>query len=324
MINESLKKFTDNIAIKIQDLINNDNINPADIMILLSKREPLANYLINSLQELKVLTEGLDRIKLNEYPVVIDFLNLIRFCIDKDYDYALACVLKSPLFRFNEKMLYEVCKIKNNNNITLLNALKEYNKDVYNECLFLNNFGKNTPPYSFFMEVLRRNNNKQKIYENFGESVIDPLDEFFNICLAFERTYSGLIKQFLKWFIEKNIEIKRDLSKSNKVKITTVHGSKGLESKVIILADTTTIPNLIHDKILNFDEDIWFWITKNNIKFVKELKNKTLDKKIEEYYRLLYVALTRAKERLYIYGYSKTENINQKSWYYNLEQILNK
>jgi len=142
-----------------------------------------------------------------------------------------------------------------------------------------------------------------------GNQIIDPLEEFITICLSYERTQTGTLREFLKWFITGGAEVKRDMDVASGVRVVTVHGSKGLEAPVVFLIDTVRTPdsdNIIELSIENNSEFAtpWIWlgtgITKTEqIQYARDAQK---DLQIAEYYRLLYVAMTRARDALYIYG----------------------
>ena len=154
--------------------------------------------------------------------------------------------------------------------------------------------------------------------------IIDPIEEFMSICLSYERTQPGTLYHFLKWFITGGSEIKRDMDKSQGVRIVTVHSSKGLEAPVIFLIDTTKIPST--ENIINITQDnnpIWLWVPRTpKSEIYKKLQQTVLDEQIAEYYRLLYVAMTRARDELYIYGFTPYNNANEISWHTQLWQTL--
>ena len=104
---------------------------------------------------------------------------------------------------------------------------------------------------------------------------------------------------------------------SNTVKIMTVHGSKGLQAPIVILADTTKTKNKSAKSQLLWDDDIAYFPTsaENYEQNCKRIKELNLDASLDEYRRLLYVALTRAEDRLYIAGYTKQKNLDEDSWY---------
>ncbi len=145
------------------------------------------------------------------------------------------------------------------------------------------------------------------------------------MCLAYERTQPGTLYDFLKWFITGDSEIKRDMDASNGVRIMTIHGSKGLASPVVFLIDTLTTPksesmlstNYLHN---NPNYDLWIWKT-NDSKIIQDIVDKNRFDAIAEYYRLLYVAMTRTRDNLYIYG-CDTNQISPIAWHPNLWNIL--
>jgi ATP-dependent exoDNAse (exonuclease V) beta subunit len=98
----------------------------------------------------------------------------------------------------------------------------------------------------------------------------------------------------------------------NGVNITTIHSAKGQEAEIVFLCNTHTYQakgsssNLIMDNLL---------LLKKNYKLYKIAKHKLLVAQDEELLRLFYVALTRAKEQIYILPPTSTDTINSKSWY---------
>lgn len=164
-----------------------------------------------------------------------------------------------------------------------------------------------------------------------GNQIIDPLEEFMTICLAYERTQSGTMRHFLKWFITGASEIKRDMDASSGVRIATIHGSKGLEARVIFLIDTVKVPS--GDSILPIPPEYchaeseypvpWLWSPRSDTSARRaDAANALNHTRIAEYYRLLYVAMTRARDRLYIYGYTSTKNAPEISWHTQLWRVL--
>ena len=173
--------------------------------------------------------------------------------------------------------------------------------------------------------VLNKNDNRKKIIESLGRHVLDPLEEFLTICLAYERTQSGTLYHFLKWFITGDSEIKRDMDASSGVRIMTVHGSKGLDSKIVFLIDTLTFPKpeqILNTNHLHKDEkyDLWLWKTGDSA-VLDSIVAKNKQDSISEYYRLLYVAMTRARDRLYIYG-CDMDRANEMVWHKQLWNVF--
>ena len=232
------KLYVNMLADKIASLVKRENIRPSDIMVLVQKRGAFVDLLSNALKKRGIDIAGNDRVKLPEFSAIKDMLHLIRFCIDNTNDYSLCCLLKSPFYRLTERDIFELCKIKNTKkNVTMLDVLRDKKSDVYNDIMDIVEQSKTMAPYSFFTYVLNKNDNRKKIISSLGKQVIDPLEEFLTMCLAYERIQSGTLYHFLKWFVTGDSEIKRDMDVSSGVRIMTVHGSKGLDSKVVFLID---------------------------------------------------------------------------------------
>ena len=301
------KLYVNMLADKIEYLLKTKDISPKDIMVLVQKRGAFVDLLSTALKKRGIDIAGNDRIKLPEFSAIKDMLYLTRFCIDTVDDYSLCCVLKSPIYRLKERNIFELCRAKNiDKNLTVFDVLHDLYPDIYKDLSDIIDQSKKLAPYSFFTYVLNKNNNREKIISALGKHVIDPLEEFMTMCLAYERTQSGTLYHFLKWFITGDSEIKRDMDASTGVRIMTVHGSKGLDSKIVFLIDTLTFPK--PNQILNINHlhnnknyDLWLWKTGNSA-ILESIVDKSTQDEIAEYYRLLYVAMTRAKDELYIYG----------------------
>ena len=337
------KYYVKTIAAKIQETLKTGKYAARDIMVLVQNRNPFVMPLVLELKKLGIDVAGSDRIKLPQFPAIRDLLNLTRFCLDNTDDFSLCCVLKSPLYRFSEKQIFELCTAKNNANrenhdagntnpeTTVFDILKTYNPGVYNTLVDATENAKHLAPYSFFTYVLRTDNNRQKMIAALGEQIIDPLEEFMTICLSYERTQCGTLHEFLKWFITGGAEVKRDMDAATGVRIVTVHSSKGLESPVVFLIDTVGTPdaeNIIPLPIENKTEFVqpWIWRTGGTTKTqsVKSALDAQQELQLAEYYRLLYVAMTRARDELYIYGYTPYKNAKPLSWHANLWRVFSK
>ncbi|MCL2749357.1 MAG: hypothetical protein FWE50_04775, partial [Alphaproteobacteria bacterium] len=313
------REYIKSIADKIANLVAN-GMAPSDIMVLVQRRAPFAAPLVNELKRRAVSVAGSDRIILPEFPAIRDLLNLTRFCINPNDDYALACTLKSPLFRFSEDDLFKICLNRDSN---ILSRIKELYPNDYNKLQQILDWSTVLAPYSFFTKILNTNDNRGKIIVALGTQVIEPLEEFLTICLSYERTQSGMLKQWLKWFIEGGSEIKRELSSAEGVRITTVHGSKGLEAAAVFLIDTIRTPRDKPGKVIGISENGWLWSPRqNNSDKWGIAAERAMREQLAEYWRLLYVAMTRARDMLFIHGFCTTKNPPLDAWHTKLWEIL--
>ena len=76
-----------------------------------------------------------------------------------------------------------------------------------------------------------------------GAEANDALDEFLNLAFDYERRETPSLQGFVAWLREARAEVKRDMEIArDEVRVMTVHGAKGLEAPIVILADTMTPP----------------------------------------------------------------------------------
>ena len=332
------KEYIRQIADKIENLVSGGKYRPNDIMILVQNRHPLAVPMVNELKRRGIEVAGSDRIVLPNFPVVRDFMNLLRFCINNTDDYSLACVLKCPMFALNDSDIYELCAARNSENlrvrrentnaqpITLFNIVRDAHPEIYAELCDLIDMSQTSGPYTFFTNVLNHNDIRQKFISALGAQIIDPLDEFITICLSYERTHPGALRHFIKWFITGNSEIKRDMDSGSGVRVVTVHGSKGLQSRVVFLIDTISMPKTrsIYD-LYDDNMPVWVWTPHSpdgvSPEF-EEIRMAQSARDIQESFRLLYVAMTRARDELYVYGFTANKTAPELSWHTMLWNTL--
>ncbi|MBO8425200.1 MAG: UvrD-helicase domain-containing protein, partial [Proteobacteria bacterium] len=332
-----IKNYISEIADKVKEILSGGDFAPHDIMILVQNRAPMAPLMVQELKSRNIPVAGSDRIILPNFPAVRDMLNLVRFCLDNTDDYSLCCVLKSPIFRLTERDIFNICKTKNqsstrDNPIYIYNILRTIHPDAFDRLEHIVEWGTQLGPYSFFARVLNDNDTRASMIAALGDQIIDPLEEFMTICLSYERTQTGTLRDFIKWFITGGSEIKRDMDASAGVRVVTVHGSKGLESRVVFLIDTVGTPEsesilpISTDEKSDYKHDVppvWLWSPRDDGGLGRATAQAALRRtRIAEYYRLLYVAMTRARDRLYIYGYTPNKNAPENSWHAMLWRVL--
>ena len=343
-------EYISTIADNIQSVLNEGKFTPGDIMVLVQNREPMSPKLVKELKRRNIPVAGSDRIKLPDFPAIRDLLNLVRFCINTADDYSLCCVLKSPIFRLSERDIFNICKMRNDeNNIkkrqseqytptTVFDILATTTPDIRSRLEIIINWSSTMSPYSFFTNVLNTNDTRKNMIAALGEQIIDPLEEFLTICLAYERTQSGTMRDFIKWFITGGSVIKRDMDAAPGVRIVTIHSSKGLEAPVIFLIDTVRMPKI--ENVFRITPELqsakirahgnglptpWIWFPRQNksADAYQIAASSRARAQTAEHYRLLYVAMTRAINRLYIYGYAtRNNNATDLTWYYELWRVL--
>ena len=320
-------KLVQKIVCRIQEMLDNKEIlksenrpiEAGDIMILLRRRGNLMNELVKALKEQNIPVAGVDRLILTQHIAIMDLISLAEFLLLPQNDLKLAEVLKSPLFNLSETDLFQLAF---NRKATLFQSVKEQKPEVAERLSKLLNLSDNFHPFELFSYVLN-NGGRKAFLERLGIETNEMLDEFLNLCLTFEKENTPSLQSFVNWIKEDDIEIKRDLEQAhqNAVRIMTVHGSKGLESKIVFLPDTCSIPKNI-GKII-WTDGLPFLLTKKDY-HPEKIRNAVIheqNKLLLEYNRLLYVAITRATDRLYIGGFAG-KSVPGSCWYKMLESSL--
>lgn len=324
--NKSLQDYLSDIANKISQLITDGKYKANDIMVLVQRRDPMVAPLTKLLKQQGIPVAGSDRIVLPEYPAVRDMLNLVRWCLNQKDDFSLCCVLKSPFFYLTERDIFDLCKTKQDTKSpSCFHVLKTMHPQIYDFLTMVHQWSLSMAPYTFFTRLLNTNGIRQNFIAALGGQIIDPLEEFLTISLSYERTFPGTLRHFLKWFITGSSEIKRDMNAADGVRIVTVHSSKGLEAPVVFLIDTVRVPRpeIVLPIQDSNNDSVWLWGARSSASAARA--NAAKDSKfvhMAEYYRLLYVAMTRARDELYIYGYTPDKNPVQDSWHAQLWRVL--
>ncbi|MDX5495769.1 MAG: UvrD-helicase domain-containing protein [Wolbachia endosymbiont of Nomada marshamella] len=281
------------------------HIEPRDIVILVRQRNVLVDYIISELKKANVPVVGRDYFRIMDYIAVQDLIALAEFLLLQANDLALANALKSPLFNFTEDDLFNIAYDRKEH--SLWERIQDYSVVIYSELNYLINLSRIESPLALFTHILRTG--KKKFAARLGLECFEVLDEFMNLVLQFE---NPSLQAFVQWIKENNPEIKNDMqSERNAVRIMTIHKSKGLQAPIVFLVDTNTVPR--NSESIIFDgTEVPFWCGKNNNAYCDQVKREKKLEDYNEYLRLLYVALTRAEDELYILS---KEPVQKGSWY---------
>ena len=311
---------------------------PGDILVLVRKRTgDFITALIRELKNRAVSVAGVDRMVLTQQIAVMDLLSLGRFLLMPDDDLSLAELLKSPLIGWGDNLLFDLAHDRQQSLWARLRAWAQRPpqqdgidhgsiSEAYDFLNVLLNRVDQIPPFEFYAWVLGPLGGRQKILARLGPEAADPLEEFLTLALDYERTATPSLQGFLHWLgARDDVEIKRELEQAGgNVRIMTIHGAKGLEAPVVLIPDAADTPVSREGSLFWFG-DLPFW-AKGNLQTatIRDLKEKRKKKDLDEYRRLLYVALTRAGDRLVICGCQKTKEVSEDSWYHLCCRALEK
>ncbi len=296
-------------------------IRPGDIMVLVRRRNAFVEELVRELKTLGVAVAGADRMVLTEQLAVMDLMALGQVLLLPDDDLTLATVLKSPLLGLTEEQLFTLAW---NRPASLWEALRDragepeyaFAHGLLSELMAL---ADRVPPHDLYAHLLARGG-KARLLARLGPEAEDPIDEFMSLTLAHERLHPPSLQAFLHWLEQGGVEIKRDLEAGNDaVRIMTVHGSKGLQAPIVFLPDTLQAP-VKPPRFLWLGEEgdelpVWPPRTEDQDSLCQAARDAAAQARDDEYRRLLYVAMTRAEDRLYICGWNTRRAAPGHCWY---------
>lgn len=306
-------------------------VKPSDILILVRTRNDFFTSMLRELNRLRVPVAGADRVTLNEHIAIQDLLALGQFIMLPEDDHALACLLKSPLIThpegraFNDDDLFALAERRGRQSLWRRLTDSETLRPVCARLRKWMAISAGDSPFGFYARVLGEDmpSVRQNILSRLGPEAVDLIDAFLNLALDYEQRETPSLQGFLHWFTSADTEIRRDMDQaSDVVRIMTVHGAKGLEAPIVFLPDTCSPPddrNEVQPLMIPAPEGklIPFWRFGGGIEApgVTVLRDLLRDQRMDEYRRQLYVALTRARDELYICGYTTDEAPKPLSWY---------
>lgn len=273
-------------VLAIYDIIQKkitENYQLSDIMIIVQKRNTVYVELINYLKLKNIRCSDFDKELLKDNKFIKQILYICEFVLNNDNDFALLKIIETEkLLSF--RAIEDLCINKSNK--SLWSEIKEKYVNLYQ---ILNEFNiqyskLNYEGFIFYIieRTLAHKNTNQKIINKF----IELANLYHSIYLLLANIYNE----------DTYIQIHEE--NKDKIQILTSHGSKGLEAKVIILADTKYKRSSLNS-FLFFGQNLFLWNHKIKGNIFQEIKNLDLNAQYEEYVRLLYVAITRAKTEIF-------------------------
>ena len=290
-------------------------------MVLVRRRNAFVTALVRELKRQEIEVAGVDRLNLGEELAIQDLLALARFVLLPHDDLNLACLLKSPLVGLDEEALFELAHGRQGH---LWRALRRSASDPRFAAAYARLAGwlaraDFTTPFDFFARALGPEGGRVRLLERLGKEAADPIDELLSRALQYQHAEAGSLQGFLRWFEAGGGEIKRDLDQNRRreVRILTVHAAKGLQAPIVYLPDTTRVPAGIERVLVDEDGEARLWLprTDDANEAARAWRKRARERALEEQNRLLYVAMTRAEDRLYVGGWVGARKQDAGCWY---------
>ncbi|MDE0203368.1 MAG: double-strand break repair helicase AddA [Rhodospirillaceae bacterium] len=306
-------------------------IQPGDVLVLVRRRGPFVDHLLRAFKARAVPVAGIDRMVLTEQLAVMDLIALGECCLLRDDDLTLATVLKSPLIELDEDSLFALAHGRGDASLWATLARRRDESPAFAEAhealVAFRGAADWMAPFEFYSEVLGARGGRAALLGRLGPESGDAIEEFLALALAHGRTHPPSLQGFLHWVQDGRAEIKRDFEQGrDEVRIMTVHGAKGLEAPVVFLPDTMRKPRgrdpLVwleeerEDSGVGTVEGLLFPGRADREDLVTSAaRDRARAAQEEEYRRLLYVAMTRAEDRLYVCGWQGRGTLPEDCWY---------
>ena len=307
---------------------------PGDVLILVRRRDALFEEVIRALKREGLPVAGADRLNLSRHIVFADILALIRFALYPWDDLKVAALLRSPFCGVSEQGLYDLAQGRSLSLYAALTSRSGERSEWADAARFLSwarEEGRSHGPFDFIAHVLSRldgegRSQRQRLATRLGEEAEDAAEALLAEALNAEAAGITDLERFAVALERTTVEVKREMeAASGQVRVMTVHGAKGLEAPIVILPDAAAAPRAARGGLLMTEDGGFLYAprTADDTPASEEARGLARWKGEAESLRLLYVALTRARDRLVICGrLAAGKAVHPASWYARLAQAF--
>jgi len=298
---------------------------PGDVLVLVRRRNAFGRALVRALKTRGVPVAGLDRLVLTEQPAVQDLMALADALLLPQDDLNFACLLTSPLGGLDDSDLMALAVGRGGALFEALRARAQERPQWQRAWEFfaaLLGRADYVSPFALFAEALGPLGGRARLFARLGPEAAEPVDELLNATLAYARLHPPSLQGFLHWLRRSGAEVKREAEAAgNQVRVMTVHGTKGLQAPLVILPDTTAIPPeegpILWAEDMQTRVAVPLFSPRKEFRCVaaQRVRDDLARRRLEEHNRLLYVALTRAEDRLVVCGWQTRRGLPDVCWY---------
>ena len=294
-------------------------ITAGDILILVQRRSDLFGEIITACKARGLDVAGADRLKLGAELAVKDITALLQFVALPEDDLSLAAALRSPLFGLSEQQLFTLAHGRPKGRYLWQNLRDSAAMaDVYAVLDDLLSNADFLRPYDLVGRILTRHNGRKRLLARLGPEAEDGIDALLTQALSYERAAVPSLTGFLNWLNTEDVQVKRQMDAAgDRIRVMTVHGSKGLEAPIVILPDTAinTKANEVRSEIYRADPNVLWKVRKDDMPPpMAQIHDGMVAAQTRERRRLLYVAMTRAEKWLIVCAAGETGEPDD-SWY---------
>jgi ATP-dependent helicase/nuclease subunit A len=298
-------------------------LRPGDILVLVQRRDALAQGLIRALKGLGLPVAGSDRLSLVQELAVKDLLALVKVATTPGDDLSLAALLRSPLCDVSEDDLFALAHGREGSLWQAVMAAEAHHPETVAMLRDMARRADYLRPYEFLERALIRHDGRRRLLARLGHEAEDPIDELLAQALAYEAREAPSLAGFIAWIEAGDIKVKREMERgADEIRVMTVHGAKGLEAPVVILPDTMAKragggrPVLLPAGLGGNAPPLMLWAAGKgeDDPVTATARAEAEARDADERKRLLYVALTRAEDWLILCGAGR-ENAKPGTWY---------
>jgi ATP-dependent helicase/nuclease subunit A len=306
-----------------------------DILVLVRRRKAFVGHLTRALKKLGVPMAGLDRLRLTDSLAVQDCLAFLDALLLPEDDLNLAAVLKGPFCQLDETSLMELALGRTGRLIAALRRRRDDREDWRWADRLIEKFRGRADfadAHALLSELLDHPTpdaptGRAALIARLGEEAVEPLDELMQAALADSLRHPPSLQGFLHRLRTANAEIRRDADqRTDAVRIMTVHGAKGLQAPLVVLADTMSLPEPPKGLVRIDGAPVWLPPKAARPPLLEASSDAAHAAAMQEYERLMYVALTRAEDRLVVVGWQgrKQQADEHATWYRRIEAGMGK
>ncbi len=334
-IQSAPRRVAERIAREIKSWLTSGRVLPArgrpittdDILILVQVRSVLFHEIIRALIHQGIRTPGADRLAITTHIATLDMMALGDVLSNSSDDLQLAALLRTPLFDISEDDLRAVAQPRGE--MSLWAAMRDSTipavKAAFTQLYDWRNRLDFERPFNFYSTVLYQEGGLRKFRARLGSEIDDVMAEFLQLALQHEQSPQPSLLGFIAELRSREVTIKRELAEGGSgVRVMTVHGAKGLEAPIVILADAATTEEGRDRRSIYMNETLplFFHASSNAMHAAETMEHKRLADAAQkaEYWRKLYVAMTRAEDELYVTGYLTKAREGVGSWYEAIER----
>lgn len=300
------------IASRIKELVDEGEFEYGDF-VLLFRSTPSVYIYEDALKEYDIPYYNISGRGFYQSQEIIDVINGLKTISNKYDNISTIGFLRSPMIGLSDRTIYWLLRYKEKNiletmdkNISNIDYNEKDNilkaKEILNELILkkglygIYDLLDEMMDKTYYLETL--------LLQRDGRQSVANIYKFLEIAKEFDKNIAGSLEDFIDYIEEKEntdeSQAKIESEDANVVKIMTIHKSKGLQFPVVVIPQMSRKFNLQQPYALfNKDKGIGLKYDDKAVIY-NRMKEKVSQKEDEENKRILYVAMTRAKERLIV------------------------